>query len=717
MRLFGVPLFLLAAAPLLADGTPLPGRITDPQGTPLAGVEVWRLDVAGEPRRLAVTGADGRFALREGLSEACLELCHPAYSTASVWRGSSGGTPLDVVLAPAARVSGRVLDATGRPLSGAYVYASQLAEPADRCRDFDHPCPQPSQALTTGGDGRFVLDHLAPGLYELGAEAEGFLDPPSRHLELAAGELQVPDLLLEPGAVLRGRVVAVDGRPLAGMPLIARGGRSHEMEVESAADGGFTLAGLEPGDVDVHFDPPDREDEVQTVEVAPGENRLDLVYGATRRHELRGRVVDAGGRPVAGARVLRLGGARNTADVIYFYPYVRETLTGADGSFALPAGDGLHELQAEAPGYATAHLGQPIRVRGASVEGLELRLSPGVTLRARVTGASTVWYIGASQRHMTRQAALDATGNVVLDTQGWATIADVGPGRWHLRAGAPEFQAFAEVEIEPGATEAKVELEPPAAPSLVEGRVLGPDGAPVPEAVLECREERSSLVSRREASEDGSVSLQLPAGTYRLVASARGYASVAAAEPLVVADAPVRGIALRVGEPVPLAGRVVGLGAEGLLHAEVLARQGDIEHRVRVDPDGEFAFTALGRGDWEVSVRDFPRVARVRVRLDEHGAEGPIEIVFPDRFLTLAGSVTGVAMPAALEVQLTVAGERDVLVRLPLDDEGRFAFAGLAPESYELSVRDRLDDRLLHHHTFALTADRTIIVPLREGTK
>lgn len=79
--------------------------------------------------------------------------------------------------------------------------------------------------------------------------------------------------------------------------------------------------------------------------------------------------------------------------------------------------------------------------------------------------------------------------------------------------------------------------------------------------------------------------------------------------------------------------------------------------------------------------------------------------------------MTGAAVRATLDVELRVPGEVDRLAPLPLDSEGRFRLAGLAPGSYELSVRDWVDDRLLHRGTFVLTADRTITVPLREGAE
>ena len=68
-------------------------------------------------------------------------------------------------------------------------------------------------------------------------------------------------------------------------------------------------------------------------------------------------------------------------------------------------------------------------------------------------------------------------------------------------------------------------------------------------------------------------------------------------------------------------------------------------------------------------------------------------------------------------MELRVPGELYRLAALPLDEAGRFRLAGLAAGAYELSVRDRAADRVLHRGTFALTTDRTIVVPLRKAAE
>ena len=61
---------------------------------------------------------------------------------------------------PAATLSGRVVDAAGRPVGGATVYVVRA------------PGPTPDIAALTDRDGRFVLAAPQPGRYEIGCRSE-----------------------------------------------------------------------------------------------------------------------------------------------------------------------------------------------------------------------------------------------------------------------------------------------------------------------------------------------------------------------------------------------------------------------------------------------------------------------------------------------------------------------------------------------------------------
>ncbi len=599
-----VTLAVILAGPQGPPGTAVNGRVTDPRGAPLADVQVWTIARDGAQGQPAVTGTDGRFALAGlGFSHR-IELCRPGYLSESPAFGEVADGAVEVVLAPAARVSGRVLDATGRPLAGAFVSVwvpDQVFVSTET--QFEGPCPmrRTARSAVAGADGRFLVDHLEPGRYWLGAGAEGHLPVLRKELELAAGETSVEDLLLERGAVLRGRILGPDGTPQAGLRLHVRGGRSQSSERRSEADGSYVLTGIDPGLRELHVASEQGLTERHQVEVGPGENVLDLRYPTRSRPELRGRVVDGAGRPIGGARVRAQ--APSTG--------VSEATSDPDGAFSLAVEDGLYELWAQAPGHGPASAQQPIEVRGASIDGLELVLLPGVTLRGRLAGAAP-----ERLQHLFASAGQGKVHRTFeVDEEGRFAIVDLGPGVWRVGVGGRDFVAEGEARIEPGDHEVSLEL---AIQNVwqVEGRVLGPDGTRRRQAVIQVREQGQRQATRHLTREDGTFSLRLVEGTYLLVGSAPGFASVAADEPLRVEGAAITGLEIRVREAVPpLTGRIVGLEPADFPLVVVTARQGEIEHRTQVDRDVKFELLELGPGDWDISAQVGKRVARSRLVL------------------------------------------------------------------------------------------------------
>jgi len=174
---------------------------------------------------------------------------------------------------------------------------------------------------------------------------------------------------LRAGAVLRGRVVAPEGPPLAGFTLElaslgedasvaagtggaagakSAGGVEAPRRLEFAGDR-FEIADAPAGLVRVGVRTPGGRLAHAELELAPGEVR-ELEVALDPGSAVVGRVVDATNRtPVAGASVIVLaeGGP----------PPRPEATTGADGIFRLtrlPAG--RHRLRLVAPGYAPAVL-------------------------------------------------------------------------------------------------------------------------------------------------------------------------------------------------------------------------------------------------------------------------------------------------------------------------------------------------------------------------
>lgn len=235
----------------------LGGRVVDSDGMPVAGalVQVDPLDylelaggqIPSAAKRTdlwAEAGADGRFRV-EGLTPGLLEVVVTAggwqrwQRRLDPWRDGGEGS-LDVVLKPAAVVSGVVLDASGQPAIGAEI------------RRWAPPLPEgtifyEAPLATTDGDGRYRIDDLAPGRARLEAR-HGGLGRAVRELEATAGE-HLLDFQLEAAATVSGVVVDRFGSPVSGAQVVVRAPLASWVPPRIVSDGAgaFEIRGLAAG--------------------------------------------------------------------------------------------------------------------------------------------------------------------------------------------------------------------------------------------------------------------------------------------------------------------------------------------------------------------------------------------------------------------------------------------------------------------------------------
>ena len=147
-----------------------------------------------------------------------------------------GKTGVDIVLERGgARLAGRVLDATGGPVSGAMVRVLRRALPHD------------TTVASSGPDGSFAV-WIAPGPVTVMADAAAYV--PARVAHVAPSSDLV--LRLTPGATLSGRVVAKGtGEPVADVRIraIPSNGWPDPTRPSATSDSGgaFQIQGLEPG--------------------------------------------------------------------------------------------------------------------------------------------------------------------------------------------------------------------------------------------------------------------------------------------------------------------------------------------------------------------------------------------------------------------------------------------------------------------------------------
>lgn len=353
------------------------GRVSDAEGRPLAKVgiiplgqsarAVESLEDGSYELLLAVTEPDRIYTiryLREGFREARREVDRLPATTSD----EEPARRIDVELEPLGEtvaVLGTVRTTGGEPVEGEVVNLH-------------------SQALgvryeaASAADGSFELSGVQVGEdYRLWIHPRGpFQDVAKHPLAITAEglDLQIELPSLGTGR-LSGRMVDPEGKPLGGYSLWLRSTRAsaRSLEVISGPDGNFVVDDAPEGRLVLETRSLPRI-VISGISLEPGE-RKDVALVIDRgEHELRGRVADEQGRPIAGAGVYlawthQEGGVRSSS--------THRTLSDADGLFRFTQlGAGEHRLSASAAGYRSVQLAAKVDARGEILDVRLRSLSP-----------------------------------------------------------------------------------------------------------------------------------------------------------------------------------------------------------------------------------------------------------------------------------------------------------------------------------------------------
>jgi len=386
----------------LLAGAVVTGRVTTPAGEPLPGVEVsawgtWASAVtdgdgvyrmSGAPARTILVRAKLASARQDGFTESELAV-HP------------GENRLDLVLTPVKKglheVRGRVVAEDGSPLAGVRVTP-----------DIESPF---ADALT-GDDGRFVVQDLDGDRY-VTATREGFAEGVIG-VTVDGADVSGLELRLQRTGTIVGRLLGLDAAELRKTTLAASSASWHdpdETAIEPDLSGHYRIADLAPGEYSVTASLGERRAEGSVTLAAGSAVVLDLTF--PDRFELRGRVVDADGRPLAGASI--------RADD-------QGATSGEDGTFALAVVNGKYLVSASVQGFVPRSAG-PIEVAGAAVDGIELALAPGATVHGRVLGLRP----GDPAKVKAEGPGGDEREGEVVD-DGTYRFEGLGPGEWRVTA-------------------------------------------------------------------------------------------------------------------------------------------------------------------------------------------------------------------------------------------------------------------------------------------
>jgi protocatechuate 3,4-dioxygenase beta subunit len=669
------------AAPIPAAGGPRPrpavaleGLVKGPDGKPVEGALVIARKTGNVEEPLSTrTSADGRFRLSlprkavgpwdvrveaRGLAHLQLDKAQP-------------GSPLSVTLQKGRSVTGTVRDGSdNRPLAGAMVEARA----ADGWR-FSLPWEPSAGAVAarTDRDGRFRLEGLANGLFEVAARAPRYGRAVRRNVRPGASV----DLLLLPGASITGSVTGPDHRPVAGAIVAAqkRGEWGFEQAGTETTDarGRFSLVGIEPGTYVLAVRHPALAPGVADVTVEPlADAQVDIVLG--RGAPVLGRLMADRDRPVGGTvAVEALAGRRVTSRLAE----ILQAEAGPDGLFVIervPPGD--HVLVVRAPGFGKRSVEFAIGARAASVDLGEIALDRGLVIGGHVRSRSGAPIADASVNAYLLTDALvapDPAEPVRTEADGSFVIGGLEAGRFSLQAQAPGH-ASARTVAEAGAEDVRIELAPGGS---ITGRVVDAEGRTIEAFRVSAerleRDRQGSGGNRFKdvAAADGAFALEdLAEGTYAVRASAPEMAPGTVSGVRVTAGQPSEAGLIRLARGGIVRGLVVDTSGAGVAGATVTALPGgrmSWMDRVEGASDGSGAFELLGVRAGRITVTaTHPAYAEGRVSgVDVEPARGPAEARV---VLSMGGRVQG---SARSREGAPLAGSRvEVLPRRPADDFG-----------------------------------------------
>ncbi len=752
---------------ILTRAAALTGRIVDERGMPIEGA-IGRLAAAGVTGRRAFfamiqgdtafrSGRDGSFIatrLAPGDGQT-LTVQHPDYEPRTIGGialQTSAVARVNVVLRSGLSARGIVKDERGQPIAAAEVELIRETRFQSRGGGAQFSFvggPGSRPRKETGADGRFEFKGLAAGDYTLTATKKGYgrerVDP----VKIAEGKASEPiEVVVRPGATISGYVRDKAGNGAPGYRVSARpaaaGARGPMAgllggpmtDEPTGPDGAFVIEGVSAGESyelqvlgDSGLGP-------RKAGISAPADGVELVVDG--RGRIRGTALDAEtGRALrdfevsyepsreGGGMVFRFAGPGGRGRG----PGQPATFHADDGSFTLDdVAAGKWDVQVRAAGYEGARVGGVSVEEGATVEGVDVRLSRGGMISGRVLDARSAKPV----REATVRAELSGGGGprmrfvgpegdgreATSDADGQFQIAGLTAGTYTVTATHPDWtEATEKVDLKEGAATVDLKMTTGAA---IGGTVIGAGQRPVVGASVALSSGGSGMQPfddrNKSAITDASGRFRferLNAGRYSLTASLRTQSS-SSVEVVVQANDPGRDVTLSLGVGANLKGMVTGL-SEALRAGVNVSASGPDEFftTTRTGADGAFEFSGVPAGPINLSARagDFvsgSRSASAQVVVAEGQLEAAAEIVFESGF-RLDGHVSRGGKPVtdAMVNAFPEGGGRNQGASGRTDESGAFALEGLQAGTYNVSAMPMSGGGAIRK-TVSVTADTSL---------
>jgi hypothetical protein len=503
-------------------------------------------------------------------------------------------------------------------------------------------------------------------------------------------------LSLEPGQTLTGRTVEAGTKeplPLVELTLTAYGREQEAWQsaeapaeervyAQSDARGDFRVEGLAPGRYLLEAKAVGHVRAVQQRVKVPAAGPLTVELHAAG--VIEGFVVDAQGRPAAGAEV-HVGG--RVPEVV---------TTGTGGGFSVEVEPGHHIVSARR-GSEAGSLDSPVIVSaGKTVRDLRIQLGPSSALEGRVVARSTGAPIEGARVDVSPYGNSGDSGRAVTDETGFFAVEQLAPGSYDLVVSAQGYAEATRRALTVSAGE-RFTLELQLAGSgAVEGFVRSSAGQPVPGAqVLSSNRwggTWGSTPMEARADAEGHYRLEgLPAGPLSLTARREG-ATIGVRHLVEVPEDSTITRDFTLEELGTVEGKVIP--AQGALPTEQLivlaySREGTAQvptdfRPVEVEPTGTFRMT-LQPGAYELRVAlserwPFGKNETKWVEV-KGGAIVPVEVLWQGGSREqdgLQGTVVepdGTPSPEAFVSLLPEEATQGAQMNVPTDAQGRFSFS------------------------------------------
>jgi hypothetical protein len=411
---------------------------------------------------------------------------------------------LDVELSRGVALRGIVVDDSGAPVSEAEVNGST----AGALRSY--------ASAKSDGNGRFVLEPLAPGRATVYVQAHGYPRKEVPDVDVTGTpELRV---VLERGGAIEGRVTGLDAASMQTVRLDIGGHAPFERRVSAAGE--FRIDGIKPGPtvVTAYAMMPSGYRTAKPVEaefIAGQVTRVEIAFDSG--NTVRG-VVTLGDAPLASASVTFR--PKDTYSAGYVSARTDESgryeaVGLVDGEYRVAVSDMVTRRNFETEHEVRGSGRFDIRLDDAKISGRVVEADT----RKPLGGASVTADVAGSQSFnpMTSTAITDADGRFVILVGAKAGVTLSA----RMKGYGPTVRQVSEQEAASG-----VELEMSKASSTRVRVVDGRDGRPLSPnvSVLDLS---GNLLSGEwfRSAPDGVVTLDLHPGQYRLVVGAGGYAT------------------------------------------------------------------------------------------------------------------------------------------------------------------------------------------------